>query len=77
MDNFKSKFEFGKLGQGSLDEFMNFKSKKFFSKVFKDKNINIYIYMVKYPLMKEQIHKYKDDWVILRFDEKDLNWRKN
>jgi len=33
MDNFKWKFRFGKLGQGSLDEFENFKSKNFFLKV--------------------------------------------
>ena len=27
--------------------------------------------------MKEIIHKYKDDWVILRFNDKDIDWRKN
>ncbi len=27
--------------------------------------------------MKEQIHKYKDDYVLLRFDENELDFRAN
>lgn len=27
--------------------------------------------------MKEQIHKYNGDYVILRFDENEKDWRKN
>ena len=30
-----------------------------------------------YTKMKEGIHKYKDDWVILRYDDKDIDWKKN
>jgi hypothetical protein len=30
-----------------------------------------------YYAMKEIIHKYKDDWVILRFDENDIDRKKN
>lgn len=30
-----------------------------------------------YTKMKEAIHKYKDDWVILRYDDKDIDWKKN
>jgi hypothetical protein len=30
-----------------------------------------------YTKMKEAYHKYKDDWVILRYDDKDINWKKN
>lgn len=30
-----------------------------------------------YTKMKEGIHKYKDDWVILRYDDKDIDRKKN
>lgn len=30
-----------------------------------------------YTKMQEAIHRYRDDWVILRYDEKDVNWKKN
>ena len=36
-----------------------------------------YIYIVNIAKMIETTHKYKDDRVILRFDENEKDWRKN